>query len=370
MRLLLIIALLTSSMASLAQEYTLFVGTYSRNGSKGIYTYRFDAQTGNATWLSNTDTASNPSYLAIAPNGRFLYSVFEEGKGGRLSAYAIDKPSGRLTLLNQQSSGGANPCYVAITRDGKWLTAGNYGGGSLSLLTINADGSLGEPVQVIQHSGNSVNKARQEKPHVHATVFSPSQEYLFVPDLGMDKVVVYRFDTKATKPLQAAEGLEVSSEPGNGPRHFVFHPNGRYAYLVEELSGTVAAYKYNKGKLDFLQRISTHPSDYKGSIGSADIHVSPDGKFLYASNRGDANTITIFALSPSSGKLQVKGFQSTMGEKPRNFMINPTGNYLLAANESSNTIVVFKRNKKTGLLHDTGKRIEVPSPVCLKMMKR
>jgi 6-phosphogluconolactonase len=184
----------------------------------------------------------------------------------------------------------------------------------------------------------------------------------------MDKVMIYPFNVSKPAPVDTTKGSFAASEAGSGPRHFEFHPNGKYAYLIEELTGTIAVYKHNAGKLVFLQRISSHPQDYKGAFGSADIHVSPDGKFLYASNRGDANNIAIFSIA-ADGKLTTKGFQSTLGKKPRNFVIDPMGNYLLVANQDTNNIVVFKRDKKTGLLSETGHQIEVPNPVCLKMVK-
>lgn len=372
MRLSLFFLFLFSSFNLFSQDLHLFIGTYTNNNnSKGIYVYRFNSKTGEATWISNTDSAANPSYLSIAPNGKYVYAVYEQGgqKNGQVSAYAFDRTNSRLRLLNQQSSGGDHPCYVATSKDNNWVAVGNYTGGSLAIYAVNMDGSLTPAKQVIQHEGSSVNKSRQEKPHVHATVFSPKNDYLFVPDLGIDKVMVYKFTPAAAQPLQPAQTAFAASKEGSGPRHFTFHPNGKYAYLIEELTGTVAAYQYNNGTLTSIQKIETHPSDYTGTIGSADIHVSPDGKFLYASNRGDANNITIFSINSASGKITLVGYQPTMGATPRNFMIDPTGNFLLVANQKTNNIVIFKRDKQTGKLQPTGKQIEVPSPVCLKMIK-
>ncbi|MBD0366210.1 MAG: lactonase family protein, partial [Flavisolibacter sp.] len=356
---------------SFSQDYYLFIGTYTGSGSKGIYVYRFNASTGKADWISNTDSAANPSYLAIASGGNFVYAVNETGgnQPGSVSAYSFNKTNGTLSLINQQPSGGDHPCYISIDKGNRWAVVGNYSGGNLSALPINKDGSLAPPAEVVQHTGSSANKQRQEKAHVHAAVFSPAQDYLFSPDLGMDQITIYQFKPSAAKPLEEAQQKYVACPPGSGPRHFTFDPSGKFAYLIEELSGTVAAFSYNKGKLTFLQRLSTHPPDFKGDIGSADIHVSPDGKFLYASNRGDANSITIFSIAPN-GKLQWKGYQSTLGVHPRNFMIDPTGNYLLIANRDSDAVVVFKRDQQTGLLQDTGQRIEVPKPVCLKMLTK
>ncbi len=359
------------SAACFAQSYYMFVGTYTNKGSKGIYVYRFNATTGRAELLSNTDSVINPSYLAIAGNKKYVYAVTETAtnNAGSISAFSFDRSTGKLSFLNKQSSGGANPCYVTVNKTNKWVIVGNYSGGNLSTFPINSDGSIQPLSQLIQHTGSGVNKQRQEKAHVHSTVFSPAQDYLFTPDLGEDKVYIYKFNEASQKPLTPANPPFTEAEPGSGPRHFTFHPSSKFAYLIEEMSGTVAAYKYNNGKLSLLQKIITHPIDFKGVIGSADIHVSPDGKFLYASNRGDENTITIFSINRTTGKLALKGYQSTLGKTPRNFNIDPSGNYLLVANQATDNIVVFKIDKQTGLLKDTGEQIKVPTPVCIQMMK-
>ena len=362
--------LFSFSVPAFAQEFYLFAGTYTGSGSKGIYVYRFNAGTGVAELVSHTDSANNPSYLALSPTGAFLYAVNETGgeQPGGVSAYAFDRSTGRLSFLNSQPSGGDHPCYISIDKTGRWAVVGNYSGGNLVALPITAEGALQPLAQQVQHSGTGANKDRQEKAHVHAAVFSPDQQYLSAPDLGTDKLMAYRFDKASEQPLRAAPTPFVQTTAGSGPRHFVFSPNKKFAYLVEELSGTVAAYAYSKGKLTLVQRLSTHPADYKGEKGSADIHLSPDGKFLYASNRGDANSIAVFSVG-ANGRLQLKGIQSTLGVHPRNFMIDPTGAYLLVANRDSDVVVIFKRSAKTGLLRDTGKRIEVPKPVCLKMLE-
>lgn len=371
MRFIILSALSALSLQGFVQKYYLFIGTYTGKGSKGIYVYRFDAATGKAEWVSNTDSVSNPSFLALSASGKYLYAVNENGgsEPGEVSSFSFDKANGRLKLLNRQPSGGDHPCYITVTRNNKWVIAGNYTGGNFSVFPVDANGRLRPYAQLVQHRGSSANPDRQEKAHVHATVLSPSEDRLLVPDLGMDKVMVYPFRPASARPLDTLQRSSAVSKPGNGPRHLTFHPNGRFAYLMEEMSGTVAVYRYRQGKLEFVQRISSHPSDFKGNMGSADIHLSPDGKFLYASNRGDANNIAIFSVNSSTGRLANKGWQSTQGKTPRNFMIDPTGNYLLVANQQTNTVVIFKRNPATGLLRDTGNRIEVPNPVCLVMGK-
>jgi len=352
-----------------AQTFTLFVGTYTGSGSKGIYVYRFKASTGKAEWVSNTDSAENPSYLAISKNGKYVYAINETGgnKPGHISSYSFDKNAGKLNYINSQLSGGDHPCYVSVTKNNKWVAIANYSGGSAAVYPVNKNGALEPSAQFIQDTGSSANKSRQEKPHVHAAVFSPDERFLFTPDLGTDKVMIYSFNQSAKQPLTPANPSFAKIAPGNGPRHLTFHPNQKFAYVIEEISGTVSAFKYNNGNLQFMQRLITHPKNYKGEIGSADIHLSPDGKFLYASNRGGENSITIFSVNPVTGKLVLKGYQSTMGKTPRNFMVDPTGNFLLAANQDSDNIIVFKRNKQTGVLHKTDE-IKVPKPVCLKMI--
>jgi 6-phosphogluconolactonase len=355
-----------------SQKYFLFIGTYTGSGSKGIYVYQFDAATGKATWISNTDsTVVNPSYLAIAPGGSVVYACTETRtvNAGGVSVFRFDRKKGTLTLLNKQSSGGDNPAYVAVHPTGKWVTAGNYSGGSLAAFAVKKDGGLQPYSQLIQHTGSGINKARQEMPHVHATVFSAKGDYLFTPDLGIDKVVAYKFNSALEKPIQPASPPYALTTPGSGPRHLDFHPNGRWAYLMEEMSGTVVAYKYRNGRLEKLQRIAAHPDTAGGEFGSADIHVSPDGKFLYASNRGTENNLAIFKIDRISGMLSTAGYQSTLGLKPRNFCIDPTGNFLLAANQQTGNIVIFKRDKTTGLLTPTGEQIMIPEPVCLKMIR-
>jgi 6-phosphogluconolactonase len=371
MRRILFVASFFLSLCCSAQNFYLLIGTYTQKGSKGIYVYRFNNATGKAEWVSNTDSAASPSFVAIAPNAKYVYAVNETGgkKPGTVSSYAFDKSTGKLTFINQQPTGGNAPCHLAISKDNKWVTVANYSGGSLSVFPINKDGSLSTYSQLIQHEGSSVNKSRQEKPHVHETVFSPAQDYLITPDLGTDKLVVYKFNSASAKPITPAATPFVAVTAGNGPRHISFHPNGKFAYVIEELSGTVGAYKYSNGTLTPLQNIATHPSDFKGAPGSAEVELSPDGKFLYASNRGQENNLAIFSVDQATGKLQLKGYQSTMGKAPRHFTIDPSGNYLLVANQDTDTVVIFKRNKQTGMLQETGNQIKVSMPVCLQLLK-
>jgi len=363
--------LLLSCLCSFGQHYFLFVGTYTSGKSEGIYVYEFNAATGKTKPVSSI-SSKNPSYLVNSPDGKYLYAVNENGatQMGGVSAFAFDKSNGTLRSLNQQSSGGADPCYITENKTGRWVFVANYSSGSLSALPVQKDGRLDTLTQLIQHIGSGTIPDRQEKAHVHSTVFSPDQHYLFAADLGMDRESIYHFDPAKPQPLTAAADSFVSVPPGSGPRHFVFHPKKPYAYLIEELSGTVEVFHYNQGRLKSIQHISSHPADFTGQKGSADIHISIDGKFLYASNRGDANTIAIFSIDSTSGRLKIRGFQPILGKTPRNFMIDPTGQYLLVANQNSDNIVVFRINPATGLLKPTGEEIQVPNPVCLKMLKK
>ena len=284
-----------------------------------------------------------------------------------ITSFSFDHKTGKLALLNTGSAGGNGPCYVSVDDKKQWVFAGNYGGGSLSATKLNPDGSLTQTTQVIQHEGSSVNKSRQDKPHVHAVVLSPDNRFLMVPDLGTDKVNVYSVDPSKTNPLTPATPAFATANAGGGPRHLAFHPNGKYAYLVLEMEGAVAAFDFKNGSLNAKQTITMLAPGFSGKVGAADIHVSPDGKFLYASNRGEANEIVIYAID-KKGALTYAGRQSSGINTPRNFAIDPTGNFVLVGNQNGNDIAIFKRDKKTGLLSETNKRIQVDKPVCLKFV--
>lgn len=372
MRLILLLSMFLCSLSGFAQKFYLFVGTYTKGtASKGIYVYQFDAATGDAKLVSTAATV-NPSYLALAPGNKLLYAVNETNKEepGKVSAFAFDRATGELRFLNQQVSGGDDPCYVSVDSKRKWVMVANYSGGNLSALPVHADGSLGAPAQTIQHTGTGPNKDRQEMAHVHSVTFTPDERYLIAADLGLDELSIFRFNPAAgTHPLMPAADSVKKVEPGAGPRHISFYPGKPYVYLMTEMGGAVDAFRWSGGKLTQFQHISSLPADFKGDIGSADIHVAPRGKFLYASNRGDANSLAIYAIDSASGKLTIKGFASTQGKTPRNFMIDPTGKWLLVANQRSDNVVVFRIDQKTGLLKATDKQLSVPAPVCLKMIK-
>ncbi|MBS1511758.1 MAG: lactonase family protein [Bacteroidetes bacterium] len=367
-----VLLLLCTPFFLTAQKTYLLVGTYTEGKSEGIYVYSFNPATGEPKLVSTTKSP-NPSFLAVSPNQKYVYAVNENADstkyyvGGNISAFSFNHTNGTLTELNKQPSGGKHPCYVAVDKTGQWVFAGNYTSGSLGMLHAKKDGSLDTAVEIIQHDGAGPNKDRQMGPHVHSTVLSPDNKYLYVPDLGIDKVMIYIFDSKEGK-LQFYDA--ASSKSGNGPRHFCFSPNNKYAYLMEEMGGTVVCYAVYDGHLVFQQRISALPADFKGAVGSADIHVAPNGKFLFCSNRGDANTISIFSINAKDGTLKLLGHQSTMGKTPRNFNFDPTGKFLLVANQNSDDIYIFRVNAQTGMLSYTGKKIDVPNPVCIKWITK
>jgi 6-phosphogluconolactonase len=351
-----------------AQEnkFNLLIGTYTKPcDSKGIYVYEFDSNTGDFKLKNNTENIINPSYLTVSSDNKFVYSVSENDKKSSVSAFGFNSKSGKLDFMNYQNPNGLNPCY--IINDEKNVITANYSSGNISVLGKNNDGSIGEVKQVVQHTGKSINAKRQEAPHAHMVYFSPDKRYVLANDLGTDKVYLYQNNpNSATEVLTLKSSMDV--KPGSGPRHLIFSKNGKYVYLLQELDGTITSFSYADGILHKVSETTVVASDFKGDIGAADIHISPDGKFLYATNRGAANDISVFKLL-KNGKLEFVQRTSTLGKGPRNFNIDPTGNFLLVGHQYTNDIVIFKRDKKTGSLMATGKKIELCSPVCLVFTK-
>ncbi|WP_461128908.1 lactonase family protein [Spirosoma aerophilum] len=346
-------------------DYYLYVGTYTRKTSEGIYVFRFNAQTGDFALVGIAKGVTNPSFLAISADKRFLYSV-GGASADSARAYAIDGKTGLLKLLNAQASGGKGGAHIAIDHTGKWVMVGNYGSGSLSVFPAEPDGSLDKVAQVITHEGKSIDPERQTKPYVHSINIAPNNKDVFVPDLGTDKIMTYALDAK-TGQLTPGNPPFTAVTPGSGPRHLTFHPNGKFAYVIQEMGSMVTGFRNSKGQLEALQTISTLPEGYTRKKWSADIHISPDGKFLYGSNR-DHESLAIFSIDQKTGKLTLVGHQAVNGKTPRNFAIDPTGNFVLVANQDSDNITLFKRDKQTGKLTATGKEISVSMPVCLLFM--
>ncbi|NEU10037.1 lactonase family protein [Flavihumibacter sp. R14] len=347
----------------------LIIGTYTQPGkSEGLYVYEFNPESGELSYKAKAAGITNPSYLAITKDQKFVYAVNETGRNnpGGVSSFKFDSKSGDLQFLNKVKSMGDDPCYISVDKKGKHIFVANYSGGNLSAFGIQPNGSLYDAMQVIQYNGSGADKSRQEKPHVHCTIISPDNKYLFAVDLGTDKVNSYKIrNGNYPNILQENQTPFTGVAPGSGPRHLTFHPNGKVAYLIHELTADVSVYQYEKGKLNPVQFISMLAPDFKGNVGAADIHVSPDGKFLYASNRGDANDIIVYSID-NDGKLSLTSRQSTLGKGPRNFAIDPSGRFLLVANQNSDEVVIFRRDQASGLLTDTGKRLQVGQPVCLK----
>ena len=353
---------------------TVYVGTYTKGDSEGIYTCVLDPSTGELRLSGDPAPIADPSFLAVDSKRRFLYSVSEEsdastGPTGSVTAFAISA-DGSLDYLNTQPSGGDGPCHVSVDATDRQVLVANYSGGSVAILPIRSDGRLGEPTDVVHHRGSGPNLDRQQGPHPHSINVDPTNRFAFVPDLGTDEVVAYRLNLVLGL-LTPAAGLTASLASGAGPRHFDFHPGGMYAYAINELDSTVTAFSYDgsTGTLEELHTVSTLPHGFDGTNYPADIHVSPSGRFLYGSNRGH-HSIAVFAIDQGSGTLTPLGHESVRGEWPRNFVIDPTGAFMLVANEHTDDIVTFKIDGETGLLEATGHVEQVPSPVCLLPVPR
>jgi len=350
----------------------VYVGTYNSPKSKGIYRLELDTQTGKLTSKGLVAETINATFLALHPSGKYLYAVNEIGnfKGGRtgaVSAYAVDPATGNLKLLNKQPSGGEGPCHIVVDKVGKNVLVANYGGGSAAVLPIAADGSLKEPSSVVQHRGKSVDPRRQKAPHAHSINLDPDNNYAFVADLGLDLVKVYKYNGDRGT-LTADESLDLKVQAGAGPRHFTFHPSGKYAYVINELDSTVTVAKYQAGKLSPLQTISTLPEGYEADTTTAEVVVHPSGRFVYGSNRG-FNAITIFRVDEQTGKLTTVGYQGRGVRVPRNFSIEPSGRWMLVGNQDTDNVTVFRIDEKTGRLLSTGTRVEVGRPVCLRFLE-
>jgi len=372
---LLTVLLAAAAPAQYSSKYLFYVGTYTEDGSKskGIYAYQYDGKTYQITPLGLAAETTNPSFVAFHPNGRFLYAVNEVGnyKGpnsGGVSAFSIDRATGKLTFLNEVPSRGADPCYITVDRTGKYVMVANYTGGSLAVFPVLADGKLGEASAFVQHTGHGTNPTRQEGPHAHSNDLSPDNRFAMVDDLGLDELLVYKFDSaKGSLALNDPPFTKLAA--GSGPRHFVLRPDGKFAYVVSEMGHTVTAFSNDatNGRLQVLQTVTTLPTDFTGRNDDSEIAVHPSGKFLYASNRGD-DSIAIYTIDQSKGTLALVGIVHTGGKEPRSFEIDPTGVLLFAENQKSDNIVIFRIDQKTGQLTPTGQVLEVGSPVCLKFV--
>src|ERR1043165_2059980 len=346
-------------------EWNLYVGTYTRpQKSKGIYAWRFQPATGKLTPIGLVAETASPSFLAVHPNQHVLYAV-NELREGAISAFAIDPPTGKLTFLNKVSAKGDGPCHISVDRSGRWVYAANYGSGSVAAFPVHEDGSLGDSSAFVQHTGSSVNPGRQKGPHAHSVVIAPDNRFVFAADLGLDQVFGYRIDTNRGG-MATDEPTVTKVAPGSGPRHVAFRPDGRFLYVLNEMLSTVVAFRYDahKGTTEELQTLSTLPADFKGNNSGAEIAAHRSGNYLYTSNRGH-DTIAMFRVDLTSGKLTSLGHASTRGKTPRSFGIDPTGTWLFAANQDSDNMAMFRIDLKTGNLNPVGDMIEAFAPVCV-----
>ncbi|MEO7650899.1 MAG: lactonase family protein [Bryobacteraceae bacterium] len=349
-------------------EYKVYFGTYTRSGkSKGIYLSSFNSATGVLSAPELAGEMGNPSFLTIHPNRLRLYAV-TEGPESTVNAFSIDPASGKLTAINQVMARGSSACYVVVDDAGTHALIANYGTGSVAAFPLNTDGRLGEASAFIKHEGSSVDKKRQAGSHAHSINLSADNRFAIAADLGTDQVVVYKYDTvKGT--LTPNDPPFVKVKPGSGPRHFAFHPKGKFAYVINEMGSSVTAFSWDRkrGVLKELQTISTLPADFKGENNCAEVQVHQSGKFVYGSNRGH-DSIAVYKVDQGKGTLTMVEQVSTQGKTPRNFRMDPTGGYMLAANMYSDSVVVFKVDQNTGKLTPTGQKIEVGSPVCMKFL--
>ncbi|WP_018629539.1 lactonase family protein [Niabella aurantiaca] len=362
-----LLLLMSVTLKNKAYGQYLVVGTYTQHNStsKGIYVYDFDPRTGTLVAAGMTETV-NPSYQLVSKGGRFVYSV-NETKDGDISAFSVDNGTGKLTLLNSVKSMGDDPCYLESDRKGRWLFASNYSSGDFSIYAINSDGTIGAFSQLVKHTGSGPDLTRQQTPHVHSTTIDPGNKFLYVCDLGTDRIVSYPFNAQTGK-VDTARQSFIQTAPGAGPRHMVISKNKKFVYNVDEMFGTVNVYALHKGQLQQLQTEDALKAE-KGEAAGADIHLSPDNKFLYVSQRSNS-TIEVYRTDRKTGRITFVSSLSTNGDFPRNFTIDPSGNWLLAANQKSNNITIFKIDPQTGVPAPTGREIKTDAPVSLKWITK
>lgn len=343
----------------------LIVGAYTSGSSKGIAVYRFYTETGRLAYLNQIDGVSNPSYLTVSKNNKFVYAVNENDQG-EVSSFGFEPKTGKLTFINKVSTLGGASCYVSVDKNQKNLFVANYSGGNIAVLPLNEDGSIAPASLTMKDDGHGPNKERQEKAHVHTAVLSPDEKYVLYTDLGTDKINITKYKGGKKYQIVPAKPAFVSVTPGYGPRHLAFSNDKKTMYLITEMGSSIIVFDYNDGKPKQRQDITLLPDGFKGATGAADMHISPNGKFLYATNRGDANDITVFSINQENGELTFIERKASGGKGPRNFIIDPTGRYLLVAHQNSDNIMVWRIDENTGKIMQAVTRIEVGNPVCLQ----
>jgi len=364
-------AIILASAKLYSQNTYVFFGSFNWDKeTEGIYVYELDTVRGKLSKVTSAKNILNPSFLTLSPNGKYLFACTESKtkNAGSVSSFEFSSKNKTLTFINSQKSGGENPVYLTAHQNGKWLVNGNYTEGSVSVYPVSENGAIQPAVQNFQFLEGSVDPDRQDRSHIHSTVFSPDFNYVFLPDLGADKIRAYQFENESDKPLRIAEPPFTQAVLGSGPRHFTFHPNGKFAYCIEEMGGAVSVYAYENGKITPVQRIFTHSEKFKEDFEGSDIHISPDGKFLYASNRGNENNIAIFSIQ-NDGKLKNVGYQPTKGKHPRTFAIDESGKFLIVTNVISSDAFVFRRNAETGLLKKVGRRVKIKNVTSVQIRK-
>lgn len=354
-------------LTAVAADSFVYIGTYTNAGGEGIYAYRFNPDTGELKPLGVAAKTSNPSFLTISPNGKFLYAANEDS-AATVSGFALNRNTGALTPINQSSTRGNGACFVAVDHTNRALLVANYGSGSVASFHIDDSGKLSQAVSFIEHKGSSANAARQKTPHAHSINLSPDNRFAIAADLGTDEVKVYKFDAAAAT-LEPNDPPSTKLTPGDGPRHFTFHPNHRFGYVINELHSTVTALAWDaqRGVLTPIESVSTLPAGFKGDNSTAEVQVHPSGKWLYGSNRGN-DSIAVMEIDHATGKLKLVQNAPTGGSTPRNFRMDPTGKWLLAANQKGNNMTLFKVDQQTGFLTATGASVPLNSPVCVKFI--
>ncbi|SDG15182.1 lactonase family protein [Epilithonimonas hungarica] len=352
-----------------SQRQFVFFGSYNWDkGSDAVYVYELDMKTGKLTKVTSSSDVINPGYITVSPDGKYIYasSDAKTPNYGTVSSFAFDADKKSLTFLNQQKTGGENPVYVNVDKNGKWLINATYNQATISVFPLLENGKIDSIAQHFTFTeGSGVDPKRQEKAHTHSAVFSPDYKTVLFADLGTDKILQYPFDPTQKQPLIDNQSTFINTKPGSGPRHITFSKDGKLAYSIEELAGMISVYDFSENKLEEIQRIPTHPDEIKDGFESSDVHISPDGKFLYASNRGKENNIAIFKIK-ENGTLESIGYQSVKGKHPRTFAIDETGKFIIVTNVISQNVTVFKRNLDTGMLKKVRKPVKIKNVTCVK----